>query len=91
MSPVTPEFTPEEVDAKLTQIGLTGRVLVRPHETCTIFHCSRAHYYRELAPALGHFAVSEKVTGVYARRIAELLLERERDPPPVRRRGKKLS
>jgi hypothetical protein len=83
------EFTPEQIERKLSEIGLVGRGLLSPAEVCAFFNCSRAHFYRSLAHELQHTAVSEKITGVLARNVALLLLRRERERLPVRRRGRK--
>jgi hypothetical protein len=84
------EFSPEEINAKLAEIGLTGRGIVPVDETCGKLACSKSYYYDALAGReLRHIRISEKVVGTYARDLAILLLKRERDPLPVRIRGKK--
>jgi hypothetical protein len=90
----TPEFTEQEIDGKLAEIGLR-RGIVSVETTCDKLQCSRSHYYAALAgpPGTGrelrHVSLSEKVSGTYSIDIAQLLLRRERAPLPVRPRGRK--
>jgi hypothetical protein len=90
----TSEFTQQQIDEKLTEIGLR-RGLISVDEACAALNCSRSHYYAALAgpPGTGrelrHVSLSEKVSGTYSIDIAQLLLRRERTPLPVRPRGRK--
>jgi hypothetical protein len=86
---LSPPITQQQIANKLAEIGLSGRVIVPVREACGILHYSRAHYYASLIGELRHVRISERVCGTYASDIAQLLLRRELDPPPVRRRGRK--
>jgi hypothetical protein len=83
-------FTDEAIAAKLREIGFGGRVLVSVDDTCAALACSRSHFYAQLigeGRPLRYVKLSEKIGGTYAVDIARLLLERERNPLPVRPRG----
>jgi hypothetical protein len=86
-------ITDEAIAAKLREIGLQGHVPLSVDELCAALRCSRSHAYAQLlgvgedGKPLRLIRLSEKVGGTYARDLARLLIERERNPLPVRPRG----